>query len=199
MLVVLLGGAIVAFRGLGRWLIREDPLAHADVLVVLSGSMPSRAEEAATLFQMGYAPEVWVSRPPSPASELAKLGISYAGEEIYNRDILIREGVPANRIHIFPDAIVDTEQEVREVARKLREEHKTTAIIVTSPQHTRRVRTLWGKLAGANVALIVRGVPGDPFNANHWWRNTRDAFAVAREALGLVNAWIGLPVRPHAL
>jgi uncharacterized SAM-binding protein YcdF (DUF218 family) len=112
--------------------------------------MPSRADEAARLFRMGFAPEVWVSRPPSPASELARLGVSYVGEEVYNREVLIHEGVPANCIYAFPDTIVDTEQEVREIARELLRQHKTSAIIVTSPPHTRRVRTLWRRIAGTN-------------------------------------------------
>jgi hypothetical protein len=33
---------------------------------------------------------------------------------------------------------------------------------------------------------------------DHWWRNTRDALAVVREILGLINLWAGLPVRPHS-
>jgi uncharacterized SAM-binding protein YcdF (DUF218 family) len=196
-LVVLAAAGTFAFRGLGSWLVREDPLVSADVIVVLSGSMPSRAEEAARLFRANYAPEVWVSRPTSPAASLAALGISYAGEETYNREILVRLGVPVNCIHIFPEPIVDTEQEVREIARGLREQNKRSAIIVTSPEHTRRVKALWRRLAGGNLRAILHAAPEDPFNI-HWWRNTQDAFAVMRELMGLLNVWIGLPVQPQS-
>ena len=196
-LVVLASAGTFAFRGLGSWLVREDPLASADVIVVLSGSMPSRAEEAARLFRGKYAPEVWVSRPTSPAASLAALGISYAGEETYNREILVRLGVPANCIHIFPEPIVDTEQEVREIAKELREENERSAIIVTSPEHTRRVKALWRRIAGGDLRAILHAAPEDSFNV-HWWRNTRDAFAVMRELMGLLNAWMGLPVRPQS-
>jgi uncharacterized SAM-binding protein YcdF (DUF218 family) len=196
-LVVLAAAGTFAFRGLGSWLVREDPLVGADVIVVLSGSMPSRAEEEARLFRANYAPEVWVSRPTSPAASLAALGISYAGEETYNREILVRLGVPVNCIHIFPEPIVDTEQEVREIARGLREQNKRSAIIVTSPEHTRRVKALWRRLAGGNLRAILHAAPEDPFNI-HWWRNTQDAFAVMRELMGLLNVWIGLPVRPQS-
>ncbi len=196
-LVVLAAAGTFAFRELGSWLIREDSLEHADVIVVLSGSMPSRAEEAARLFRGNYAPEVWVSRPTSPASSLAALGISYAAEETYNREILVRLGVPANCIHIFPKPIVDTEQEVREIARELREQNKRSAIIVTSPEHTRRVKALWRRISGGNLRAILRAAPEDSFNV-HWWRNTQDAFAVMREMMGLLNVWMDLPVRPHS-
>lgn len=196
--VALLACAAIAFRGAGRWLVRPDALGPADVIVVLSGSMPARAEEAARIYRLGYAREVWVSRPESPASELAAMGIRYLGEEDYDREILIHAGVPEAAVRAFPDTIVDTEQEVEETAREMRREGKRSAIIVTSPQHTRRVRALWGELVGKDLRAIVRGAPEDPFDADHWWRDTRDTFSVVREIMGLMNAWAGLPVRPHA-
>jgi uncharacterized SAM-binding protein YcdF (DUF218 family) len=190
--------AFVAFRGAGRWLVREDPLAKADEIVVLSGTMPVRAEEAGRLFQMGYAPQVWVSTPDSPREELAAMGIPFSGEEDYNRAVLIHEGVPAADVNIFPQPIVDTENEIAEISAQMRRDGKSSAIVVTSPQHTRRVRLLWSELAGRNLRLIVRKAPQDPFDADHWWRNTRDTFSVVRELLGILNAWLGLPVRPHS-
>jgi uncharacterized SAM-binding protein YcdF (DUF218 family) len=198
LLLLLAGISIVIFRGLGNWLTREDPLKPADVLVVLSGGMPSRADEAARLYRMGYAPEVWVSRPPSAAAELAARGITYLGEEAYNREVLIHGGVPPERIFVFPEMVSDTEEEIEEIARRLRAERRHSAIIVTSPEHTRRVRVLWRRLAGDDLNAVVRAAPEDPFDAAHWWRNTRDTFAVTRELMGLANAWSGLPVRPRA-
>ncbi|HXO88803.1 MAG TPA: YdcF family protein [Candidatus Acidoferrales bacterium] len=190
--------AFVAFRGTGRWLVRQDPLAKADEIVVLSGTMPARAEEAGRIFQMGYAPQVWVSTPDSPREELAAMGIPFSGEEDYSRAVLIQEGVPADAVKIFPQPIVDTENEIEEISAQMRRDGKTSAIVVTSPQHTRRVRVLWSKLAGGNLRLIVREAPQDAFDADHWWRNTRDTFSVVRELLGILNAWLGLPVRPHS-
>ena len=189
---------VIAFRGVGRWLVREDPLAPADAIVVLSGSMPYRAEEAAKVYQMGYAPEVWVSRPESAAGELSAMGIHYMGEEDYNREVLIHGGVLEGAIHILPNAIVDTEQEIEEVTREMQQQKKSRIIVVTSPQHTRRARALWRQIAGRDAILIVRAAHEDPFDADHWWRNTSDALAVTREILGLLNVWAGLPVRPHS-
>ena len=160
--------------------------------------MPYRAEEAARLFNMGKAPEIWVSRPEGPVAELQKFGIQFVGEEEYNREILVRLVVPESSVHIFPDPIVNTEQEVNEIAREMRRTGKAKVIIVTSPPHTRRVRTLWKKLAGKALQAIVRAAPEDPFDRDRWWRNTRDTFAVIREMIGLVNAWTGLPVRPES-
>ena len=198
LILIVLIAAVFAFRGAGRWLNREDPLSHADVIFVLSGGLPERAQEAAKVFALGYAPEVWFSRPDSPADKLAKLGIQFAGEEEYNRQILVHEGVPENAIHVLPGPVVNTEEELLEAGRELRRGRKTTVILVTSPQHTRRVWTLWQKLVGSDPKATVHAAHGDPFDPDHWWRNTRDVLSVVRETLGLLNAWAGLPVPPHA-
>jgi hypothetical protein len=59
------------------------------------------------------------------------------------------------------------------------------------------VRTLWHKLAGKQQQAIVRAAENDSFDSAHWWRHTKDALAVVREYLGLLNAWTGLHVRPQ--
>jgi len=196
--VLLVVAAAVVFRGAGRWLDREDPLSHADVIFVVGGAMPQRALEAAKVFGMGYAPEVWLSRPDNPSDDLAKLGIHFVGEEDYNRQILMHQGVPEAAIHILPEPVVNTEEELQEVGREMRQEGKKTIILVTSPQHARRVWTLWQKLVGSDPRAMVHGAHDDPFDADHWWRNTRDVMSVVHETLGLVNAWMGLPVPPHS-
>ncbi len=196
--LVVCAAGVFAFRGAGRWLVREDALGPADAIVVLSGSMPARAEEAGRIFRLGYSHEVWVSRPVSPREELEAMGIHYLGEEDFNRAILVHEGVPEADISIFPQPIVNTEQEIEEITGQMRRDRIASVMIVTSPQHTRRVRALWRKLAGNDLQLIVRGAPEDPFDADHWWRNTHDTFSVVREILGLLNARLGLPVRPES-
>jgi uncharacterized SAM-binding protein YcdF (DUF218 family) len=189
---------LVAFRHAGRWLVLDEPLSKADAIFVLSGGLPYRAEEGGKVFSSGYAPEVWVSRPESLTSRMEKLGVHFVGEEEYNREILVHQGVPEAAIHILPEIVINTEQEVDEAAQEMRRQKKTKIIIVTSPQHTRRVKALWKTLVGNNLSMSVHAAHDDPFDADHWWRNTRDIFSVVRETLGLVNAWAGLPVPPHA-
>jgi uncharacterized SAM-binding protein YcdF (DUF218 family) len=165
----------------------------------LGDSLPYPAEEAGKIFRMRYAPEVWVSRPDNPGAKLEKLGIHFVADEEYNREILIHVGVPEAAVHILPDTVVDTEQEIKEVAQEIRRTGKTRVIIVTPPESTRRVRSLWKRLVGETPKVIVRAAYEDPYDANHWWRNTRDVSSVMREMVALMNAWAGLPARPHLL
>ena len=196
-LAALLVAGFVVFRGIGKWLVLEDPLEHADVIVVLSGKIPARAMEAAQIYKQGFAPEVWVTHPDGPKEELAQLGIDFTDEDVYSVEILEKLGVPADAIHILPKPIMNTEEEVNTVKNALEQAGKTRAIIVTSPSHTRRVRALWRVLAGRNLRAVVRYARSEPYDAAHWWRHTWDALSVLRETLGLLNAWAGLPVRPQ--
>ena len=47
--------------GIGQWLMVADPLEPAKAIVVLSGRVPFRAMEAASIYRQGLAPEVWLT------------------------------------------------------------------------------------------------------------------------------------------
>jgi DUF218 domain len=202
--ILYLAGLAVVFAGIcvwallhaGEWLVVEDPLTPAYAIVVLSGSMPERAIEAARLYRLNYSSQVWVSQPGSPSAELARLQIPFVGEDFYNERVLIALGVPADAIRILEKPAANTDQEVEEIAQDCRRDGAHTVIVVTSKTHTRRVRLIWNLRVGADPRLIVRYPSTDPFDAAHWWRTTRDAFDVVRETLGIANAWAGFPVHP---
>ncbi|HEX4543100.1 MAG TPA: ElyC/SanA/YdcF family protein [Candidatus Acidoferrum sp.] len=188
--------AVAAFFGVGRWLTAEDPLEKASAIAVLSGSMPLRAIEAAKLYREGYAPEVWLTHSTEPGETLNKMGIPFAGEDFYDARILIREGVPEAAIHVLDPPIVNTVDEIRVIGKTLDAANDHPVIIVTTKVHTRRTRLLWRRLASGHGRAIVRAASTDPFDPGHWWRTTSDALDVVREALGVLNAWAGLPLKP---
>jgi len=176
----------------------KDPLQNAAAIAVLSGRMPSRALEAAKVYKQGYAPQVWLTHSTEPGATLAKLSVPYQGKTPTTSFILIHEGVPESAIRVLEPPIVNTADEMAAIGQALSSANPRRVILVTSKVHTRRTRTLWKQLSGANGEAIVHGVSDDPFDADHWWRNTGDALDVVREVLGLFNAWAGLPLRPAA-
>ena len=192
--LVIVAGVI--FFTVGKWLVVEDPLAHADVILVLSGRLPERAVEAARVYKAGYADQVWISPPIAPVNELKAMNISYLGEDFYNEKILIAQGVPPDAIRILDKPDANTEAEVRQTVEELRRLDFHSVIVVTSKPHTRRVRTIWRKLVGPEPHMVVHYADDDPYDGAHWWRHTRDALDVLRETMGLLNAWAGFPLRP---
>jgi uncharacterized SAM-binding protein YcdF (DUF218 family) len=194
--IALAAATVTAFLTIGEWLIVEDPLAHADVAVVLSGRLPERAVEAARIYKAGYADQVWISPPVSPVDELKAMNISYLGEDFYNEKVLIARDISPDAIRILDKPNANTEAEVRQIVEDLRSMDFHSVILVTSKAHTRRVRTIWRKLVGSEPRMIVRFASDDAYDGAHWWRHTRDGLDVVRETLGLLNAWAGFPLRP---
>ena len=184
------------FLNVGHWLVREDPLQKASAIVVLSGRMPSRALEAARVYRQGYATKVWLTHSMEPGATLGKLSIPFVGEESYNKQILVHEGVPESAIQVLEPAIVNTADEMKTIGEALRKENQRTVILVTSKVHTRRTKALWNRISSREGVAIVHGVSDDSFDPSHWWRHTSDALDVVREVLGLMNAWAGLPLQP---
>ena len=93
----------------------EDPLVHADVILVLSGRLPERAVEAARVYKAGYADQVWISPPVSPVDDLKAMNIAYLGEDFYNEKVLMAQGVPPDAIRILDRPDANTEEEVRQI------------------------------------------------------------------------------------
>jgi uncharacterized SAM-binding protein YcdF (DUF218 family) len=183
---------------LGRWLVVTDPIDKASAIVVLVGAMPVRAMEAATLYRQGLAPAVWVTQEDRSRRDAAllRLGMRPPHDHEYSREILVRLGVPASAIRVLDPPILNTMQEIDLLARELRRAGGPRVILVTSKAHTRRVRATWWARVGDSPAAIVRAATDDDYDPERWWRRTGDVFAVSREALGLVNVWMGFPVQP---
>ena len=201
LLVVLgLAGSLVVLgvNRLGYWLVVADPLEPARAIVVLSGRVPFRAMEAASIYRQGWAPEVWLTKEVRTAEESAldRLGVKVVRGEVYNREVLERLGVPARAIRVLNDGVLNTVDEARLIARELRVSGADRAILVTSKTHSRRVRATWSAIVGAAPQAITRYASDEPYHSESWWRNTRDALDVSREAFGLVNVWVGFPVQP---
>jgi uncharacterized SAM-binding protein YcdF (DUF218 family) len=188
--------AATVFFTVGSWLVVEDPLSHADVILVLSGRLPERAVEAARVYKGGYADQIWISPPISPADDLKAMNIAFLGEDFYNEKVLIAQGVPPDSMRILDRPAANTEAEVRQTVEELRALNYHSVIIVTSKPHTRRVRTIWRKLVGSDPHMIVHYARDGGYDGAHWWRHTADALDVVRETLGLLNAWAGFPLRP---
>jgi uncharacterized SAM-binding protein YcdF (DUF218 family) len=190
--------ALLGVSRLGYWLVVADPLEPARAIVVLGGPLPFRAIEAASIYRQGWAPEVWLTKEASTAEGLAldRLGVNVVRGETYNRQILERLGVPTHAIRLLNDRVRNTVDEARLVAHELKASGADRVILVTSKTHTRRVRATWSATVGASPRAITRYAEEEPYHPESWWRNTRDALDVSREAFGLVNVWVGFPVQP---
>jgi len=196
--VVALGLALAAFHAplltsIGTWLRVEDRLDHADAIVVLAGGTPWREAAAADLLKGGWAPRIIISRPyvRSDLAEMLKLGIRQLDLQEEARDALLKYGVPPDRIISIPDPARTTEPELKLVHEAARQLGYRRLILVTSPEHTRRVKAIWSREAPRGPEGIV--VPAhEDFPFGEWWRQRRAAESVLHEYLGLLAVELGV-------
>ena len=175
--------ALVAFHrsllnAAGRWLIVEDPIERADVIVLLSGGPgDERVRQAAALFHEGYAPRVLLSG----GEEM--LGISIP--EVLRRQALAH-GIPAGAL-LFESGSTSTYEQARELLPQFQAMGVRRAIVITSPYHSRRTRYLFRKVFGGTpVDLRVFPVQDSVFDSAEWWTREGDTERVVLEYIKLI-------------
>src|SRR6185295_11191392 len=104
----------------GPVLVVADPLPRsADAIVVLAGSIRDRTLEAATLYRVGVAPRVVVTREalPSGQTALAAAGVDLPESDALTRTALMGLGVPPQAIVTLRRRTQSTATEARTIAR----------------------------------------------------------------------------------
>jgi uncharacterized SAM-binding protein YcdF (DUF218 family) len=177
--LAVVGSARLALRGVGWWIDFGDQPVKSDIIVVLAGSY-ARPPFAAELYAQGYAPDVWISRPRRVAAyvKLDGLGIRLPREEFINREILIKRGVPGNRIRLYGFDANSTADEADALRREFPSAGKKI-LVVTSRFHARRARMIFRRLL-PEAEIRVVSVPGEA-SSQKWWQNKELAEHAALE------------------
>jgi len=160
-----------------RWLVVSVPMEKADALIVLGGEPLARPTEAARLYKAGVAPRVFVTG---------------RGDADTNRRILLEGGVPADRIVVESRAIT-TQSNASLLKPMLEVANVRSALIVTSPFHTRRA-----------LATFRKVMPGISFGVTDasigWWSRPEGKGDVNRfaaiEFLKTAEYWLIYGVSP---
>ena len=191
---VILGSAC-ACPFVGSFLVVEDNLAPADVIVVLAGSRASRWMEAVDLYKEGVAASIVLSSDRMEGAEfqLLERGIRLPRHSDLAREAMIRLGVPADRVEVFPGPVDNTAEEASVTRRLATERGWKRLLIVTSKYHTRRTRFAFRReFRGADMMVAVRGTRYDVISPGRWWLRRYDARWVLMEIPKLIAYALGL-------
>lgn len=182
------------FPRLGSWLVVQDPLAKSDTIIVLGGTMYERQLEAVDLYNEGWAPRVHLFREVIDWGELALIErrVPYTTVVDLQIDAMVRLGVPREAIAVL-DRAGSTAEEADFVRRLVAAERLSSVIIVSSKQHTRRVRLVMRrKLDGTGAAVVVRPSRYDRSDVDRWWSERATLRFTLFETQRLLGYWIGL-------
>ena len=185
---------IFALRGLGSWLVVQDPLSKADAVFVLGGTRFERPLEAVELYKAGWAPRIALMRQVSDYGEvhLMQQGIPYPREVDAQVDVMVRLGVPQSAITIFNEAN-STAEEADTLYEAATANHWSSVIIVTSKQHTRRARlVMTRRTAPIGLTVVTRYSRYDQADTDRWWTNRSVLRFTLFETQRLFGYWIGV-------
>jgi uncharacterized SAM-binding protein YcdF (DUF218 family) len=183
-----------AFPRLGAWLVVADPLAKADAIVVLGGTLYERPMEAVELHKEGWAPRIFLFRQIADWGEtlLVERNIQYLREVDLQIEVMGRLGVPREVIGIL-DQANSTAEEADDLLALVTREKFSRVIVVTSKQHTRRARLVMNrKVTPAGVTVIVRPSRFDRAEVERWWSNRSTLRFTLFETQRLFGYWLGV-------
>ena len=160
MIVILLAVFIAA----GRYLVYQDPLEPADVIVILSGNDESRVTAAAELYHQGYGANIMLTTTGNTFGEYNQ---PYS---MLQKEQLQELGIPEGGIYIAEFQAKNTGQEATGIINKMYDLGFNSAIIVTDSWHTRRVKTIFSdSFSNTGFRFSIYPAPGSDYNKNFWW------------------------------
>jgi uncharacterized SAM-binding protein YcdF (DUF218 family) len=162
-------------RAAGWALIVNEPVAPADIIVIVPGIGGAGALEAADLVQSGIAARVAVfADPPSGEDhEFIRRGLPYEDEAARQIDQLKWLGV--TDVVQIPRADKETTEGVAEVLSAWCDQHRFRSIVfVAARDHSRRLRRVLDRvMKGHSTRVMVQPARYSSFDPDRWW-NTRN-------------------------
>ena len=190
--VLILVLAVGSCRKAGSWLVKEDHPGHADVMVMLMGTISDRILQTADLYTAGVAGKVWIVQSERGAYKaLEERGVQIISNTTQACSALITMGIPADSIVVLPGDAVSTKMEA-EILRDylLTQPGIDTLLLVSSAEHTRRAFKIFKAAFSpleAPPALFCSPSSYTKFHAEKWWKSKDDMEEVVTEYLKLVN------------
>lgn len=176
--------------GLGNWLNYEQMGAcgsapdnsenckKADVIIAISGGdTTARAEKAINLYKQNFAKNIIFSGAAADPSSPSNAKVMY--------DLAVKKGVPQSAIKL-DETSENTRQNSENVAKILKENGWTNAILVSENYHLRRAYT---NFVGADAQANFRTTAAK--NQIFWWAEPRGWILIISEIGGMTKTAAG--------
>ena len=177
--------------GLGNWLNYEQMGAcgsapdnsenckKADVIIAISGGdTTARAEKAINLYRQNFAKNIIFSGAAADPSSPSNAKVMY--------DLAVKKGVPQSAIKL-DETSENTRQNSENVAKILKENGWTNAILVSENYHLRRAYT---NFVGADAQANFRTTAAK--NQIFWWAEPRGWILIISEIGGMTKTAAGV-------
>lgn len=171
-------------RTVARCWVVEQPVEHADAIVLATGTRDVLFAEALGWFQNGRAPRIVLLDSETRPTDRA--GITEPARAVRLRQ-LREAGVPEKSVFLVGHELTCLHEEFTALRDWAQSNHVQRVLLPTDPFATRRVEWLGRRLLQP-TGVLARVVPVDvpDYTVAEWWR--KEAGLVAFE-----NEWVLLP------
>lgn len=167
----------------GDFLVVNDALRPADVVIAIGGNGPERVARAIELLGDGHGRYLIVSGGPYGGGRNSAL--------IMQRQALAA-GLSADRI-LVDDRAQSTADNAVGSAALMQERHLGSAILLTSPYHARRAGLVFSRVfRRQGLAVSVLAVDDRHFRVERWWTREFERRLVVLEYMKLLASWGGV-------
>jgi uncharacterized SAM-binding protein YcdF (DUF218 family) len=168
---------------LGRYLVRSQSPAPADMVVVLAGDFSgNRILTAADLVRRGFAPKALISGTSGEYGvHESDLAIPFA----------MKHGYPESYFVALPNDGKSTREEASYVLAALSKLHARRIDIVTSDYHTRRAGNIYRSQA-PDLEIYMVAAPDLYFTSDGWWKNREGRKTFLLEWLKTIAGPLGM-------
>ena len=164
----------------GDVLVAREPLHPADVIVVLAGNSPYRAQHAEALYRDGLAPYVIISNEP-----LSSHGVRTTWLELRAAG-LVHLAIPDDAIVPIEEIADSTYDEALSSREIMLTRGWRSAIVVTDPFHMRRaLLTFRQAFEPADLTALPSPAEGSKYGVDTWWQDRNATMRVVQEYLKL--------------
>ncbi|MCH2198797.1 MAG: YdcF family protein [Flavobacteriales bacterium] len=168
--VIVLLGALhkPILRGMGSFLIAEDPKTPSSALIVLGGNSFERGIEAAKLYEEGLADHIVCTGGNIPTV------LSALDNEMYESEVtriyLGNNNVPIDKITALTGS-TSTKEESYEVREWCDANNVESITVISSSFHLRRVRMVFEQsFEDSNTEVYYRGASPQNYEVEEWWK-----------------------------
>lgn len=171
-------------RGVGSFLITEDPPCKVDAVYVLGGSAELRGREAAAVYRAGWSGRFRFTGAPVPSPLLVE-GIHHT-EAWQTRAVAVQHGVP-DSLALALNVGTSTWEEAGAILADTRLSGFDTVMIVSSRFHLRRIRHVFKeRFRKQGVIVVLHGAQSGAYDEARWWENEDGLLMVNNEYVKLV-------------
>jgi uncharacterized SAM-binding protein YcdF (DUF218 family) len=178
--IVVVAAHVPLLTAAGDVLVARDDLQPSDVIVVLAGNSPYRAQHAEALYAQGLAPHVIISNEP-----LSSHGVQTTWLELRQYG-LVHLSIPDDAIVPIPEISDSTYEEAQHSRDIMRAHGWHSAILVTDPFHMRRaILTFHQAFDTADLTVAASPADESKYGVDNWWTDRNAIMRVVQEYVKL--------------